>query len=246
MKKTFLFFTFFLCLAQNILAQEDKIYDISMRDIDLPDGFGTLAMLLQKKAEYPTEALEGNIVASVSVIFVLEKDGTISTVNTDDVKDVFLKAEIIRVLKTIPTWKATLFNNKPVRCHRKFIFDFNIVRENGIKTPKIQVSEDSMEEVFQVVEQQAEYTEGQAELFKWIEANIKYPNKELQGKVIMRFIVEKDGSITNVVILRGTHTELDAEAVRVVKSFPTWKPGRHGGNAVRSYFTLPIVFKKPK
>jgi periplasmic protein TonB len=103
------------------------------------------------------------------------------------------------------------------------------------------------DEVFQVVEQQAEFPDGQAALFKWLSTNIKYPavarENNIQGKVIVRFIVEKDGSINGVTVLRGANELLDKEATRVVKEMPKWKPGKQRGNAVRSYFTLPVVFK---
>lgn len=103
------------------------------------------------------------------------------------------------------------------------------------------------DEVFQVVEQQAEFPDGQAALFKWLSQNIKYPavarENNIQGKVILRFIVEKDGSVNGVTVVRGTNDLLDKEAVRVVKEMPKWKPGKQRGNAVRSYFTLPVVFK---
>ena len=101
--------------------------------------------------------------------------------------------------------------------------------------------------MFQVVEQQAEFPDGQAALFKWLSQNIKYPavarENNIQGKVILRFIVEKDGTVNGVTVLRGTNDLLDKEAVRVVKDMPKWKPGKQRGNAVRSYFTLPVVFK---
>lgn len=109
------------------------------------------------------------------------------------------------------------------------------------------VEEKKEEEVFQVVEQQAEFPDGQAALFKWLSQNIKYPavarENNIQGKVILRFIVEKDGTVNGVSVLRGTNDLLDKEAVRVVKEMPKWKPGKQRGNAVRSYFTLPVVFK---
>lgn len=117
----------------------------------------------------------------------------------------------------------------------------------GEPAPPPVVEEKKEEEVFQVVEQQAEFPDGQAALFKWLSQNIKYPavarENNIQGKVILRFIVEKDGTVNGVTVLRGTNDLLDKEAVRVVKDMPKWKPGKQRGNAVRSYFTLPVVFK---
>ena len=113
--------------------------------------------------------------------------------------------------------------------------------------PAAEVEKPKEEEVFMIVEQVAEFPEGAAAMYKWLSQNIKYPavarENNIQGKVILRFIVEKDGSVNNVTVLRGTNELLDKEAVRVVSQMPKWKAGKQRGNAVRSYFTLPVVFK---
>ena len=84
-------------------------------------------------------------------------------------------------------------------------------------------------------------------MFHNISKNIHYPQKArekgIQGRVFIGFIVEKDGSISNVRNLRGVDSELDAEAIRVVESMPRWKPGMHRGEPVRVSYQIPIVFK---
>jgi periplasmic protein TonB len=102
-------------------------------------------------------------------------------------------------------------------------------------------------EVYQVVEQQAEFPSGSDGLFKWIDANLKYPddakkNKE-EGKVVIRFVVEIDGSVTSPDVLRGVSSSLDNEAKRLVMATPKWKAAKVKKTSVRSYFTLPIIFK---
>ena len=102
-------------------------------------------------------------------------------------------------------------------------------------------------EIYQIVEQMPEFPGGEAELFHYISKNIHYPQKArekgIQGRVFIGFIVEKDGSISNVRNLRGVDSELDAEAIRVVESMPRWKPGMHRGEPVRVSYQIPIVFK---
>ena len=97
------------------------------------------------------------------------------------------------------------------------------------------------------VEQPAEYPGGTAALMKWLANNINYPESaqqnDIQGRVIVKFVVEKDGSIGNVTILKGVDKDLDREAMRVVKKMGKWQPGKNNGVAVRSYFQLPVVFK---
>jgi periplasmic protein TonB len=106
---------------------------------------------------------------------------------------------------------------------------------------------DNEKEVVLVVEQQAEFQDGIQALYQWLSANMKYPaicrENGISGKTVVRFIVEKDGSITNPKIVRvSTHEALDNEALRVLKIMPHWKPGKQQGRAVRSYFTLPVKF----
>lgn len=101
--------------------------------------------------------------------------------------------------------------------------------------------------VFEAVEQPASFPGGQNALLQWLGANIRYPSsaaeKNIQGRVILKFVVEKDGSISNIQVLRGVDADLDKEAVRVIRSMPKWQPGRNNGEVVRTYFTIPITFK---
>lgn len=103
------------------------------------------------------------------------------------------------------------------------------------------------EEIFVAVEQQAEFPGGQAALMKWLSNNVRYPESaqqnDVQGRVIVKFVVEKDGSIGTATILKGVDKDLDREALRVVKKMPKWQPGKNNGVAVRSYFNLPVVFR---
>lgn len=93
----------------------------------------------------------------------------------------------------------------------------------------------------------AEFPGGQAALMKWIKNNLNYPEKErkrgIQGRVIVKFIVEKDGSISNVKIGKGVSKTLDKEAIRLVKRMPKWKPGRNQGGPVKNHFYIPVTFR---
>lgn len=124
---------------------------------------------------------------------------------------------------------------------------FKAVQEQVIvKEPEPEVKPQE-EEIFQAVEQQAEFPGGQAALMKWLSQNIRYPEQaaanDIQGRVIVKFVVEKDGSIGATEILKGVDKDLDREALRVVKKMPKWQPGKNNGVAVRSYFNLPVTFK---
>ena len=103
------------------------------------------------------------------------------------------------------------------------------------------------ERPYDAVEQMPTFPGGEAELMKFIRENLKYPlsaQKEgIQGRVILRFVVSKTGSIENITILRSLDPACDEEAIRLIKSMPRWIPGKQNGNAVPVYFTLPVVFK---
>ena len=101
-------------------------------------------------------------------------------------------------------------------------------------------------EIFQVVEDQPEFPGGEKALFTYLSKSIKYPpmakDAGVQGVVYVTFVVEPDGNITNVKVLRGIGAGCDDEAVRVVKAMPKWKPGKQRGKSVRVQFNLPIRF----
>ena len=101
--------------------------------------------------------------------------------------------------------------------------------------------------VHQVCEEMPEFPGGMQECMKWLGKNIKYPTesieKGVQGRVIIQFVVEKDGSITDAKVVRGVDPLLDAEALRVINQSPKWKPGKQKGEAVRVKYTLPVAFR---
>ena len=103
------------------------------------------------------------------------------------------------------------------------------------------------EQIFQVVEEMPSFPGGDAECMRFLNKNIKYPTiaKEngIQGRVILQFVVNKDGSIVDVVVARSVDPYLDKEAVRVVNMMPKWKPGKQRGKPVRVKFTLPVTFR---
>ena len=109
--------------------------------------------------------------------------------------------------------------------------------------PKPEVSN----KVFDVVEEMPSFPGGTGALMSFLSSNIKYPvvaqENGVQGRVIVGFVVERDGSITDVRVMRSVDPSLDREAQRVVKAMPRWKPGKQNGSAVRVKYTVPVVFR---
>ncbi len=101
--------------------------------------------------------------------------------------------------------------------------------------------------VFDVVEEQPSFPGGQGALMAWLRDNIKYPvvaaENAIQGRVIVQFVVGKNGSISNVKVVKSVDPSLDKEAVRVVSSMPNWTPGKQNGTSVNVRYTLPVTFK---
>ena len=106
---------------------------------------------------------------------------------------------------------------------------------------------DSQSKIYSSVEQMPQFPGGEAALMKYLMTHIQYPvnaaKNNVQGRVIVQFVVEKTGEIGEVKVARSVDEELDAEAVRVVKELPKFTPGRQKGEPVRVWYTLPISFK---
>ena len=118
-----------------------------------------------------------------------------------------------------------------------------------VKYVPVEVEEEEVEEqqIFQVVEEMPEFPGGMGECMKWLGKNMKYPTisqeNGVQGRVIVQFVVNSDGSIVDATVARGVDPYLDKEALRVVGLMPKWKPGKQRGKAVRVKYTLPVMFR---
>ncbi len=127
--------------------------------------------------------------------------------------------------------------------------DLNVVREHKdeviVEEKKPEPVEDNR--VFDVVEQKPQFPGGDAALLKYVAEHIRYPamaqENNIQGRVVVQFVVTKTGSVGEVKVVRGKDPDLDKEAVRVVKSLPKFVPGKMNGHAVNVWYTLPIQFK---
>ena len=126
--------------------------------------------------------------------------------------------------------------------------DLNVVREHKDEIiVEEKHPEPVKEEIFTAVEQMPQFPGGEAELLKYIASHIKYPTmaaeNNIQGRVVVKFVVGKDGKVGEVVVVRGKDPDLDKEAVRVVKTLPNFIPGKMNGQAVSVWYILPINFK---
>jgi protein TonB len=129
------------------------------------------------------------------------------------------------------------------------LFDSEFDENLAVRIVNFQEEEEEVEEeqIFVVVEDMPGFGGGDSNKFReYISKNLRYPDiaaeNGIQGRVFVQFVVEPDGSVSNVKVVRGVDPSLDREAIRVVESSPKWKPGKQRGKPVRVSFTFPIIF----
>jgi len=221
--------------------KEEEIFLIVENQPDFPGGMGALMKFIGDSIRYPVEAQQKGIQGRVICNFVVMKDGSISDLQIVRGVDPLLDAEALRVLGLMPDWKPGTQRGQAVnvRFTLPVVFSLQGEKPEGQKTAVT-------DEVFVVVEDQPQFPGGNVALMKFISDNIVYPKEAhangIQGRVISSFVVMKDGSISDLQIVRGVDPLLDAEALRVLGLMPQWKPGKQRGQNVNVRYTLPIVF----
>ncbi len=228
---------------------------------EYPGGVPAMMRFLSTKIKYPKGAQEKHEEGKTHVQFVVKSDGAIDYVqiaNSSGSKA--LDDEAVRVVKSMPRWTPAQMNGKNVSTMFTLPVVFKLgggVPQVAVDAPKPRTGEREIadvkitlvdEKIYQVVEQMPEFKGGATALMQFLSKNINYPKEaaeqKIQGKAFIGFVVEKDGSITDVNVVKSSGNDLlDQESVRVVKSMPRWNPGKQGGKAVRVRFTLPVMFR---
>ena len=243
---------------------DNPIFEVVEHMPEFPDGgMSALMEYLSKNIKYPEAAMKKGTQGRATVQFVVEKDGSITNVKILRGIDPELDKEAIRVISAMPKWKPGMQKGKPVRVKYTvpvmFRLNDDAVPKEDYKpiekvdemvvvgyAPKEEspVNEDV---VFEVVEEMPSFPGGDAALFKFLNENVKYPviaqENGVQGRVICQFVVNRDGSIVDVEVVRSVDASLDKEAIRVIKSMPKWSPGQQRGKPVRVKFTVPVMFR---
>lgn len=131
----------------------------------------------------------------------------------------------------------------------ELVFDNEILAETPVEAVRVDTSpeeEESTDEIFLIVESPPQFNGGQTGLNKYVVDNLRYPNRArrmgVQGKVYVKAVIEKDGSLSNAEVLKGISLDCDEEALRVINASPKWIPGKQRGRAVRTSVVIPIIF----
>jgi TonB family protein len=243
----------------NVLTfDDDSIFDQAEVMAEFPGGQEALLKYISEHLQYPKEAAEKKIQGRVSCTFVVEKDGSVSNIKVVQSVDPLLDKEAIRVLSEFPKFKPAENGGKPVRVIYGVPIRFHLSKVSAAKMaasdsdkPVYAIVKGSSDSLFVTVEDMPKYVDGEEQLIKDIQANLQYPKeaveKGIQGRVSCTFVVEKDGSVSNVEVKRSVDPLLDKEAVRALQSLPQkFEPGRQGGQPVRVIYNMPVRFRLPK
>ncbi len=242
-----------LLLVSNIsctsTTEEEEVLQVCEQMPEYPGGMGECMKFLSQNIKYPEEAMKNNVQGRVIIQFVVKKDGTISDPIVARGIDPLLDKEALRVINAMPKWKPGMQEGKAVNVKYTIPVMFKLSGDNTDSKAAGNQRESQVDEngVYMVCDQMPMYPGGMQELMKYLQKNIQYPQeakeKGIHGRVIVQFIVEKDGSITDTKVIRGIDPSLDSEALRVINAMPKWEPGKHKGEAVSVKYTVPVVFK---
>ncbi|WP_299553248.1 energy transducer TonB [uncultured Porphyromonas sp.] len=235
--------------SQSTLPQPDKLKVGASTLPSFPGGLDSLRAYLEQRIVYPKEALQKKIQGQVLITFVVQPDGQLSDMSILRGADLPLDKEAMRVVRSMPRWVPGKENGIAVAKSVTIPITFKLPTSSSAtyapnptsqREAKSQEVEDNLQPMF---------PGGDQALIAYMSDNLVYPEeavkKQLQGRLLVRFVVEPDGQLSQVGIHRSIHPLLDAEAVRMVKSMPRWIPARNNGVAVAAPMMLPITFKLP-
>jgi TonB family protein len=228
---------------------------------EFPKGDIALDKFLRDSLRYPVQASDSNFDALIQVKFIVQSDGKLSNpviVSSFISSETYRKAtpaeaklfhdEVYRMLKTMPRWKPAIKNGVKVQssCTIKVNFERPQGWIMGEKAPQdIESPAFRDDEPLLYADVPPKFPGGDTAMKGFIKRNIQYPptakENNIQGRVVVRFVVKMDGTIDNITVIKSIPS-LDQEALRVIKMMPLWTPGKQNGQPVAVYMTLPFTF----
>jgi len=217
---------------------ENKVYDNVEKEPEFPGGMQQFYKFLQQTVKYPADARESNVQGRVGVTFIVERDGSLTNINVARSPLPSIGEEAIRAVRLSPKWNPGTQNGRPVRVMYTVPVNFTL-SSDVTPTPTANM-------LYDRVEKEPEFPGGMQKFYAFLTENIKYPadarRDNIQGRVAVSFVVETDGSLSDVKAPRAISPSLGEEAVRVVSQSPKWKPGIQNGRPVRVFYTVPVNF----
>ncbi len=218
-------------------SKKDPVYTVVEKQPKFVGGKEKFMKYLGSNIKYPAIDRENNLQGRVVVQFVVEKDGSITNVKALRSPSTAMSNEALRVIKASPKWIPGVQGGRPVRAQYTVPVNFALSDDEA-------PSKDG--QVYTVLKKQPMFPGGTQKFMKFLSTNIRYPAKDrendVQGRVVVQFVVERDGSLTNIKAIRGPSEAMQEEAVRVINNSPKWMPGIQGGRPVRAQYTIPVTF----
>ena len=204
---------------------------------EFPGGETAFIRFLQENMRYPQEAREKGIEGKVIVKFAVD-DETGEILNPRVIRSVHpaLDAEALRLVKAMPRW---MWAGDPSKKKLRSV--------ETVRAIEFKLGGKNTSQVYDMVKDAPEFPGGTKAMMEYLKTNMRYPQiaKEngIQGRVILQFVVDETGKVTDPKILRGVDPALDLEAIRLVEAMPQWTPGKQDGKAVAVRYTVPVSFK---
>ncbi|TSJ43916.1 TonB family protein [Mucilaginibacter corticis] len=221
-----------------VVDDKDKIHLTVDKQPSFPGGLEAFGKYLGNTVKYPASDREKGTSGRVICTFVVERNGTLTDITALNGPSQAMKDESVRVLKLSPRWQPGLQGNKPVRVQYTVPISFVIGPADN--------TADDKGKVYSTVEKQPMFPGGLEAFSKYLSTNLRYPeedkNNGVAGRVIVTFVVEKDGTLSDIKAVRGPSETLKNEAVRVLTRSPKWQPGYQNNQPVRVSYAVPIAF----
>ncbi|MBQ8887964.1 MAG: energy transducer TonB, partial [Bacteroidaceae bacterium] len=209
---------------------------------------GECMKFINKNIQYPPEAIEKEIQGRVIVQMVITDEGDVTDAKVVRGVDPLLDKEALRVINLMPKWKPGKQRGKAVNVKYTIPVMFRLSGGNDVEAESKDTPANVDEKaIFTVCEEMPTFPGGMTECMKFLSKNVDYPKEAqdngIQGRVIVQFVVKKDGSITDAKVVRGVDPSLDKEALRIINLMPKWTPGKQRGKAVNVKYTVPVMFR---
>lgn len=232
-------------LTIDTVPNPTELFTVVEHSPGFPGGDKAFGKFLAKNIKYPAEAFKNKVEGRVIATFVVERDGSLTGIKIVRGVGSGTDEESLRVLKLSPNWKPGIQNGHAVRVKYSVPIQFMLA---GNKTASAKATDKPV--LIMEPDNQPIYPGGWGEFNKYIAQTLKYPAKaranKTQGRVIVTFVVEPTGDLTDVHVVRGIGDGADEEAVRVIKASPKWIAKTVDGKKVKTQFTVPINFSLEK
>ncbi len=235
----------FLLISIATFSQESELLS-ETDDVNAPDVIKPLFNEggMDKFYEFVNQQFDFSKIsksATIVVSFSINTLGEIKNIRVLDFPDIESATEIIRVIQKAPKWEPAKRAGKPFEVKLKMPFKFTI--KESIKQEPVKTTENTFSTA-NGIESKPSFVGGMGGFYEFIAKNYRTPDVQgLKGKVVVSFVVEKDGSIVEVKVIKDLGYGTGAEAIRVLNLSPKWKPGLQDGKPVRVIFSLPITIQ---